>query len=82
MGGREKGEGERLAILLQPCTLPTTLYRLLKKVNQSFSTVCSLSPKSLYSGLQSSGLSDDCARARDASFPAKPDFVVQKIRMI
>ena len=45
--------------VLHPCTLPTMLYRLLKKVNHSFSTFFSLSPRSSYSGLQSSGFSDD-----------------------
>lgn len=55
----------------QPCTLPIMLYLLVKNVSQSFSTPCSFSPRSPYSGLQSPGLSDDCARAREASLPAK-----------
>ena len=55
----------------QPCTLPIMLYLLVKNMSQSFSTPCSFSPRSSYSGLQSSGLSDDCARAREASLPAK-----------
>lgn len=54
-----------------PCTVPTILYRLLKNVNHSFNTVCSLSPRSLHAGLQSSGFSDDVASAREASLPAK-----------
>lgn len=57
----------------QPCTFPIMLYLLVKKVSQSFNTPCSFSPRSSYSGLQSSGLSDDVARAREASLPAKTD---------
>ena len=47
------------------------LYRLLKKVNHSSNTVFSLSSRSYQSGLQSSGFSDEHARPRDGSFPAK-----------
>ena len=55
---------------------PTMLYRLLKKVNQSSSTFCSFSPRSSYSFRQSSGLSDDIARALEASLPAKTEDTV------
>ena len=51
-------------------TCPIMLYRLLKKVNQSFSTCFSLSAKSSHSGRQSSTFRDDSARAREASLPA------------
>ena len=47
------------------------LYRLLKKVNHSLRTVFSFSSRSYQSGLQSSGLSDEVARALEGSFPAK-----------
>lgn len=47
------------------------LYRLLKKVNHSSNTVFSLSSRSYQSGLQSSGFSDEHARPREGSFPAK-----------
>lgn len=57
----------------QLCTFPIILYLLVKNVSQSFSTPCSFSPRSSYSGRQSSGWSDDCARAREASLPAKTD---------
>ena len=54
----------------QRCTLPTMLYLLLKNVYQSSSTFLSLSPRSSQSGRQSSILSEDCAKAREASLPA------------
>lgn len=60
------------------CTFPTMLYLLLKNVYHSSSTVFSLSPRSSYSGLQSSSLRDDCANARDASFPAKTEIVKRR----
>jgi hypothetical protein len=53
-----------------PCTLPTMLYRLLKNVYHSLSTVLFSSFKSLHSGTQSSGLREEVARARDGSLPA------------
>jgi hypothetical protein len=53
------------------CTIPTMLYRLLKKVIQSSRTFLSLSSRSCHSGTQSSGFSDERARAREASLPAK-----------
>ncbi len=46
------------------------LYRLLKNVNQSLSTFLWSSDRSDQSGVQSSGLREDCARALDASLPA------------
>ena len=52
------------------CIRPTTLYRLLKKVNQSSSTFFSLSGRSSHSVTQSSDLREDWARARLGSFPA------------
>lgn len=68
----------------QLCTFPIMLYLLVKNVSQSFNTPCSFSPRSSYSGLQSSGLSDDCARAREASLPAKTgeksdDLMIRKV---
>lgn len=47
------------------------LYRLLKKVYHSSSVCFSFSSKSYHSGTQSSGFSEDLARAREASFPTK-----------
>ena len=52
------------------------LYRLLKKVNQSLRTPFSFSDKSSHSDLQSSGLSEDWASAREASFPANTGILV------
>jgi hypothetical protein len=57
-----------------PSTFPTTLYRLLKKVNHSANTVLCLSSRSLHSGTQSSGLRDEVARAREGSLPANTGF--------
>lgn len=54
------------------------LYRLLKKVNHSSSTVFSLSSKSYHSGTQSSGLRDEVARAREGSFPAKTKWKLSR----
>lgn len=47
------------------------LYRLLKNVNHSDSTVLYWSSKSYHSGTQSSAFSEDVARAREGSLPAK-----------
>jgi hypothetical protein len=58
-------------IFAAPSTTPTMLYRFEKNVNQSPRTFCSLSGKSCHSGLQSSALREDFARAREASWPAK-----------
>lgn len=46
------------------------LYRLLKKVYQSFRTFLCSGDRSYQSGRHSSSLREDCARARDASLPA------------
>jgi hypothetical protein len=51
--------------------LPTTLYLLLKNVNQSSKTFFSWSVRSSQSDLQSSGFSEDNAKARLASLPVK-----------
>lgn len=58
-------------MLVAPSTLPLMLYRLLKKVNQSFSTFLCSSDRSDQSGRHSSGLREDWPRAREASLPAK-----------
>jgi hypothetical protein len=60
-------EGSRF---VAPSTTPTTLYRLLKNVIQSFKTFCLVSSRSSHSGLTSSGFVDVRARAREASWPA------------
>jgi hypothetical protein len=49
------------------------LYRLLKKVCQSFRTFFSVSDSPEKSDIQSSGLSDERPRARFGSLPAKTD---------
>lgn len=59
------------SILSAPSRTPTTLYLLLKKVIQSFSTPCSFSSRVFQSGLTSSALVDVLPRAREASCPAK-----------
>ena len=62
---------------MAPCTLPTTLYRLLKNVYHSLSTVLFSSFRSLHSGTQSSGLREEVARARDGSLPANTEHSCQ-----
>ena len=57
-------------VLLAPSTFPLMLYRLLKKVYQSLRTFLCSSARSYQSGLQSSGFSEDCASALEASLPA------------
>jgi len=57
-------------IFVAPATLPTMLYRLLKKVNHSASTVLFSSFRSAHSGTQSSAFSDEVASAREGSLPA------------
>ncbi len=52
-------------------TLPTILYRLLKKAYHSSRTVLYLSSRSSQFGTQSSGFKLDMASPRDGSFPAK-----------
>lgn len=59
------------SVFSAPSTLPTMLYRLLKKVNQSSNVFFSLSSRSYHSGTQSSGFREDFARARETSLPAK-----------
>lgn len=59
------------SILSAPSRTPTTLYLLLKKVIQSFSTPCSFSSRVFQSGLTFSALVDVLPRAREASCPAK-----------
>ena len=61
----------RSYILVAPSTFPLMLYRLLKYVYQSFRTFLCSSERSSHSGRHSSGFKEDCARAREASFPAK-----------
>merc|ERR1711939_46568 len=56
--------------LWAPTTLPTTLYRLVKKAYHSLRTVLYWSSRSCHSGIQSSGLRLDVARAREGSLPA------------
>src|SRR5690349_19026869 len=53
-----------------PATFPTTLYRLEKKVFQSFSVDFSFSSKSFQSACTSSAFVELLASARDASLPA------------
>ena len=62
-----------------PTTLPTTLYRLRKKVIHSSSTVLHLSSRSPHSGTQSSGRSEDMASAREGSLPANTVFKARAI---
>jgi hypothetical protein len=50
---------------------PTMLYRLLKNVYHSSSTVLCLSSRSDHSGTQSSAFRLDVARAREGSLPEK-----------
>lgn len=59
------------SMLVAPSTCPTTLYRLEKKVTQSFKTPFSLSLRSSQLGRASSGLVDVLPRALEASLPAK-----------
>ena len=56
--------------LVAPSTLPTTLYRLEKKVTQSFRTPFSLSLRCFHSEVTSSALVDVLASAPEASLPA------------
>ena len=51
-------------------TFPITLYRLLKNVYHSSSTVLCLSSRSSHSGMQSSAFRLDVASAREGSLPA------------
>lgn len=65
-----------------PTTLPTTLYRLEKKMIQSLRTPFSLSSRSCHRGRTSSGFVDDRASARDASLPANTRMVRGKLPLL
>jgi len=55
-------------------TIPTILYRFVKKVIQSFSVPCSFSGRSSQVGRTSSALVEVRARAREASWPANAEL--------
>lgn len=64
------GNSASHSVFVAPSTTPTTLYRLEKKVIQSFKTPFSLSSRSCHSGSASSGLVEVFPRALEASLPA------------
>jgi hypothetical protein len=61
---------------------PTTLYRLLKKVYQSFKVLRAVSSKSSHFGMQSSSFSEDKPKARLGSLPVKTRVKNHQYRMI
>jgi hypothetical protein len=61
---------------------PTILYRLLKKVYQSFKVLSAVSSRSSHFGMQSSSFREDKPKARLGSFPVKTRVKSHQYRMV